>query len=287
MLYFRFIYIKKLSMINYYLTVHAIERLQERFPHLITQPDLLKWKKGLPYEGFYSVFRQILKQSSEVKSILNNMAIMMPYYEKYGYDSQYAFYEYAEQKLLMVFAKDSHEQKNFALVTVLPSHFRLAQKKHEYKKVKKVKEEREAMAFMQRYEEAREQSLLVAQGNLAEDIDIKYKLIQSVHNKTATRDIGNRYLHSINDLEYHFEYIERENDKHDFSIISVQTSTIGGEVFTPESGLAEQIKQQYQAGNVSEAGQFSRRYKRWSINLNNQTYYFIVNREGNVLLHQT
>lgn len=113
-------------MKNYNITLHALERLQERLENLeghfshIYQADFRK-KRSLNYiiESFRPIFDEIISCSCENKSILNNTAYLIEYYEKYGYDKIFTFYDCEKFNITLLFKKLPSE-KFFSIVTVLP-----------------------------------------------------------------------------------------------------------------------------------------------------------------------
>lgn len=108
-------------MEKYFITKHAVDRLIQRCPQAIKMwPKLNSWNGYSSPSIYKDVFEQIYQKSSENKSIINNTAFMVnKYWEKYGFDSEYRFFECQELRLQLVFVK-SRNEKNFTLVTVAP-----------------------------------------------------------------------------------------------------------------------------------------------------------------------
>lgn len=95
------------------------------------------------------MFKKILKESSENKSILNDTGYMAEYFwDKYGYDSEYQFFESDKYQTKLVFLKQRH-QKSFTLVTVVP--FRGKQKTNKWAKLA-TKEDKQKERILKKFE---------------------------------------------------------------------------------------------------------------------------------------
>lgn len=109
---------------KYFLTLHSVERLIERAPTFIKKyPELKGWKRAQGVGHLKGVFDKVLENTEEDRSFLNNTAYMCDYYERYGYDSEFAFYKWKEEGIIFVFVKDK-DKDLFRMVTTLHSHFR-------------------------------------------------------------------------------------------------------------------------------------------------------------------
>lgn len=137
--------------LKYYLTFHAIERIQERFGALCAKyPQLKQWKRGDDTAAPRMVIDQLMEVSDENKSFINNSNYMVYLYERYGYDSVYTFLEYEPENLVFVLCKIPGKNM-YGLVTVTPSSFRPIAKTVKYNKTarKEVKEEQKVEELFQ------------------------------------------------------------------------------------------------------------------------------------------
>lgn len=131
---------------DYYLTLHAIERFQQRFAAIVEKDELMsKWNRKKGVVVAKSFFDKIINQSTENASHLNNTKQMVYIYEKYGYNCEYKFLEHTELGILFLMTKQRSENK-FVLVTVMPtrykSKFALSSVKYNNKETKEDKEKR-------------------------------------------------------------------------------------------------------------------------------------------------
>lgn len=108
-------------MENFRLTKHAIDRLIERAPKVLEiWPYLKSWSRHKNPHDFRGAFHEILQKSSENKSLINDTGYMANYYwDKYGFDSEFKFFENQDFKIKFVFVKHRGEL-DFNLATVAP-----------------------------------------------------------------------------------------------------------------------------------------------------------------------
>lgn len=118
--------------IQYNITYHAIERLQERFSTFTSQiPILQNWKREQGLNKIKPFFNDMLKLTEENRSYLNNSAYMINLYEKYGYDMEYCFLEFKEKNILFLLTK-TRSAKQYMLVTLMPIEYRPGVKNLKY-----------------------------------------------------------------------------------------------------------------------------------------------------------
>lgn len=109
---------------DYYLTIHAIERFQERFARIVEKDELMsKWNRKKGVLVAKSFFDKIISETTENASHLNNTNQMVYIYEKYGYNCEYKFLEHTELGILFLMTKQRSEKK-FVLVTIMPTKFK-------------------------------------------------------------------------------------------------------------------------------------------------------------------
>jgi hypothetical protein len=108
--------------INYLLTFHAIERLQERFALFCARyPELKNWKRGDDISGVRLIIDDLIAKAEENKSFINNTRYMVYVYERYGCDSTYRFFEVKDENMVLLFALTP--RKEHRLVTIYPGEF--------------------------------------------------------------------------------------------------------------------------------------------------------------------
>lgn len=106
-----------------FLTYHAVERIQERFPLFCDNFTVLKnWKKKASLDDLYPIFNELLAKSKENNSFLNNTTYMIHLYETYGYDVEYKMMEIPNEAIVLVLAKKRSEN-HFRIVTIVPDRF--------------------------------------------------------------------------------------------------------------------------------------------------------------------
>lgn len=110
---------------KYFLTFHAVERLQQRFSSITNQNEKIKnWnRKNKETASVKSVFDQLLFEAEENKSFKNNTRYMTTIYEKYGFDDEYKFLENKEHGILFVMKKP-RDKNDFSLVTLMPVEYK-------------------------------------------------------------------------------------------------------------------------------------------------------------------
>lgn len=102
-------------------TKHAVERIVERFPAIAKDyPALSKpfnEDGSLKYKTISGI-RNLLLNSNENNSFLNNSMFMMKMYEKHGYDTDFKFQVNPSYGMVFVLIKEANK-KRFIMVTVL------------------------------------------------------------------------------------------------------------------------------------------------------------------------
>lgn len=144
---------------KYFLTYHSIERFQERFPEIARNfPQIKTWNRDKGVNVVKDFFDKLIESAEENKSYLNNTSYMITLYEKYGYDTEYKFMEDLSNGILFVMAKERNE-KNFRMVTLMPTEFR---KKHSLSNVKysgkEKKEDKKNKKILEMYEDFKKTS---------------------------------------------------------------------------------------------------------------------------------
>jgi hypothetical protein len=110
--------------INYYLTYHAIERIQERFGSLcVKHPQLKQWKRGDDVTVAKDTIDDFVRKAEENKSFINNTKYMVFMYEKYGYNTVFKFLEYKEEDMVLVMCQVP-DKNVWRLVTAMPTSYR-------------------------------------------------------------------------------------------------------------------------------------------------------------------
>jgi hypothetical protein len=109
--------------LNYYITLHAVERLQERFGAFCSKhPDLKKWKRGDDISGVRLIIEDLVELSEENKSFINDSRYMVYIHERYGYDCTYRFLEVKSEQMLLIMCQSP--ERPFRLITIVPSSYR-------------------------------------------------------------------------------------------------------------------------------------------------------------------
>lgn len=138
-------------MEQFRLTKHAIDRLIERAPKVLEiWPYLKKWDRNKNPNNFSGAFYEILNKSSENRSIINNTGyIATNYWDKYGFDSEFRFFENQDFKVKLVFVKNRGDL-DFVLATVAP--FNGVQKINKWAQIQ-TKEQKNVDSLLRAYEQ--------------------------------------------------------------------------------------------------------------------------------------
>jgi hypothetical protein len=129
--------------INYYLTYHAVERIQERFGALCMQhPQLKKWKRGDDILAAKDTIDDFVRKAEENKSFINNTNHMVFLYEKYGYDTVFKFLEYKEESMVLIMSQIPNKDV-YRLVTVTPTSYRPLVSNVKYNKTDRIEVKKE------------------------------------------------------------------------------------------------------------------------------------------------
>lgn len=107
---------------NFVLTKHAIQRLQERFPHLCKDFNSSPKTNKNELIAFFPLFEKLIFEAKENNSFLNNTNFMFKLYEKHGFDSDYKLLELKNESLVFVMAKNRSD-KIFRVITVMPNGY--------------------------------------------------------------------------------------------------------------------------------------------------------------------
>ena len=219
-------------MKNFRLTKHAIDRLIERAPQVVDiWPYLKTWDRNKAPHKFIAAFHEILEKSSENKSIINNTGYMASHYwEKYGFDNEFKFFENQDFKVKFVFVKKRGEI-DFNLATVTP--FNGIQKINKWAQTK-TKEEKKKDSVLLAYEQDNsfikmgvaffEQSIS-NKPSVEVDYEIKNQLFKlAKEGKTfCLEKISNSlavHKASINNIDYEFRY-HKFKDAKALNVVSI------------------------------------------------------------------
>ncbi len=132
-----------------FITIHAMERLQERFPQYCNKYDFIKtWRKGDSLESLKPFFNETIKTSKTNNSFVNNSRYMVHLYETYGYELEYKFMELQSERILFVLSKKRSE-KSYRIVTVMIDKFGNLSNHKKYTKSKKENDTGDAKQYLQ------------------------------------------------------------------------------------------------------------------------------------------
>lgn len=157
-----------MSNVQYFLTYHAIERFQERFPEAIKDNNTVKnWKRPTDVNCIKHFFDDLLNESKENRSYFNNTKYMVNMYETYGYETEYKFFENLKLGVLFVIAKERNES-HYRLVTVMPTEFKkkFALNHIKYNEKEK-KEEKHQKKLLEIYDHFQQSTLTFENKNLS------------------------------------------------------------------------------------------------------------------------
>lgn len=212
-------------MENFRLTKHAIDRLIERAPKVLDiWPYLKTWDRNKNPSNFIGAFHEILEKSSENKSIINNTGYMASHHwDKYGFDSEFKFFENQDFKVKLVFVKHRGEI-NFNLATVAP--FYGIQKTNKWAKTQ-TKEEKQKHLVLREYE--KNDSFIkmaisafeisrTTKPSIFVETDVKeqlFKLTKEGRTSCLEKVSNALSVHkaSINDVEYEFRHYKFKDAK--------------------------------------------------------------------------
>jgi hypothetical protein len=191
--------------INYLLTYHAIERLQERFGAFCARyPELKEWQRGDDISGVRLIIDDLIERAEENKSTKNNTRYMVYVYERYGYDCTYRFFEVKEENMVMLFSLSPNA--SYSLITIYPDDFCHVTKVTKFTNTdcKRVKEEKSL-----------DQYLDTLRPIARECIESKvkdeqyYQLLAAVREGRATfkKRIGTSNVYSLVDGESHITFL--------------------------------------------------------------------------------
>lgn len=204
--------------INYKLTYHAIERLQERFPQFCD--DIIEFKNWNRSHGFSPVkyiFNQIFNDCNENKSYLNNTENMIKLYEKYGFESDYIFLELPKEDILFLLTKNRSEDI-YTLVTIMPTSFRPLVKNIKYK----------AKTNENDLEDYQNEQIDNNQPSYIDNLIMKEKLIDSVDKEKAKyietiSKTQTKFKAIINDKLYDFIYSKNRRNEKNIEILHIKS----------------------------------------------------------------
>lgn len=219
---------------KYNLTYHAVERLQERFPHMCNYyPEMQNWTRKDGLSHLKSCFNDMLSYCEENKSYLNNTSYMVDFYDKYGYDCEYKFMELKQENMLFLLVKQRSEN-NYTMVTLMPTEYKPMAKNTKYKQ-HQTKKEKQNSDVQSWHEDVRNQHVVSSSGvsdfikeleekNKKEELkqfmnnELFFKLKKGAENETAmfVKKISNtRALFSmtVDNCYYEFMYGQSTSNK--------------------------------------------------------------------------
>lgn len=212
-------------MEHFNLTKHAVDRLIERAPKVLEiWPYLKSWDRSKNPHNFRGAFHEILDRSSENKSLINDTGYMATHYwDKYGFDSEFKFFESQDFKIKFVFVKNRSE-KDFVLATVSP--FTGIQKVNKWAQIKTKEEKMQRQilrefdsnnAFIQMGSTAYEQSKSTKSA-VPVEAEIKQKLFKLAKNgKTSCLEKVSNALAvhkvTLDNFDYEFRYYKLKDAK--------------------------------------------------------------------------
>lgn len=108
-----------------FMTNHAIDRIFERFPRLVEEKKLHRNAINMHFQHksriWTDLFVPMLESSTENRSYLNNTRVMMGFYERYGYDSIFRFFDNVEMRARFVMRQSSDD--SWVIVTVIEMEY--------------------------------------------------------------------------------------------------------------------------------------------------------------------
>jgi hypothetical protein len=209
--------------INYYLTYHAIERIQERFGTLCAKhPQLKQWKRGDDITVAKDTIDDFVRKAEENKSFINNTKYMVFMYEKYGYNTVFKFLEYKDEDMVLVMCQVP-DKNVWRLVTVMPTSYRPLATSVKFNKTDRieVKKEKELDQWCNSLNSIAQQKIRVS----AKNYEVADLLKESVDAQQATvvRKVTNAsklYKMVIDNTTYIFLYSTATTEP----TISIQSS---------------------------------------------------------------
>lgn len=121
-----------------FMTNHAIDRIFERFPRLVEEKKLHRNAINMHFQHksriWTDLFVPMLESSTENRSYLNNTRIMMGFYERYGYDSIFRFFDNVEMRARFVMRQSSDD--SWVIVTVIEMEYERIRQNVKYNKPK-------------------------------------------------------------------------------------------------------------------------------------------------------
>lgn len=230
-------------MFNFKLTKHAIDRTKERFPHFCENMEILKnWKQNNGLKEIYPLFSELLKNSNENKSFINNTKYMVHLYEKYGFDIDHKFLENKEKNMTFVMVKNRNEEK-FSLVTVVPINFRptLNHKKYSNKKTKEEIKKDNVLYYHTKYNESIQNFVKYEEdkieNKLKEFVDMEYQINTMVKNKQYKLLKENKFYIKKDEEICIFDF----NDKNEINFDNLKKY----ELFDKNNNLEEDCKKMF------------------------------------------
>lgn len=121
-----------------FMTNHAIDRIFERFPRLVEEKKLHRNAINMHFQHksriWTDLFVPMLESSTENRSYLNNTRIMMGFYERYGYDSIFRFFDNVEMRARFVMRQSNDD--SWVIVTVIEMEYERIRQNVKYNKPK-------------------------------------------------------------------------------------------------------------------------------------------------------
>jgi len=238
--------------INYYLTYHAIERIQERFGALCMQhPQLKKWKRGDDILAAKDTIDDFVRAAEENKSFINNTKHMVYLYETYGYSTAFKFLEYKEHAMVLIMCQVP-DKDVYRLVTVTPTSYRPLATNVKYNKTDRIeiKKEKELKSWYKTLSPVAQQKLA-----LSKDEQLEQMLKLAKHERRAVLvthrpNDSSLYRVVINKKAYSFTYLVSRADCRTTTTIEVQNIEDVDEPDSTPPPPADAIPVKYKSFNI-------------------------------------
>lgn len=230
---------------SFRLTKHALDRLIERSARARQDfPILKQWENSSDKDKkdptlYYEVIRKILKHSSENKSLINETGYMAEYFwDTYGFDSEYRFFEAEAYQVKLVFVK-KRTSEHFTLVTVAP--FFGKQKINKWAQMLS-KEKKQTERTLQKFTEGQEliKTLLPSPRTRADAIEVSDEVsrelmrqTQQGHAKKVEKldEFYTKYQLSLNETVYEYWYASLIEDLGVVSILEKDPQELAADAF--------------------------------------------------------
>jgi hypothetical protein len=288
---------------KYFITYHAVERLQERYGAFCSKiPEFKNWKKEHGTAHLKPLFDKMLENAEENRSYINNTNYMIKLYDRYGYDSEYCFLELAQADMLFVLTK-ARSEKNYRLVTLMPIDYRPSSKSIKYND-KLTKEAKYNKFIMDWYKDLpvnsaiksviRKEPLQLKISNRLESpplllpntvdiieapLEIIEKLFDMVQSNKTTiieKISNNRVRHSaiIDKKEYFFMYVRTQERQNKIKIYDVKDAVLENDPVVVNPEIIIQLKSMVLNDKTEVIENISNRFSLRRAVINNTSYEF-------------